>query len=198
MNLHTAFTVPPTPLELPKGFRDAAVLVPIWQEQLLLTVRSANLNSHAAQISFPGGRVDEGESYEECALREAWEEVGLPMNTVEIVGQLSPLLSPFGFRVFPIVGLVGQEPQLDLNAHEVDKVLWVPIADLQTTPAYTEVRKLNRLPENVRPEVREIFIAPDSPFKARLWHYPWKGYDIWGLTGNIVHELLERVREADS
>jgi 8-oxo-dGTP pyrophosphatase MutT (NUDIX family) len=194
MNLRTAFTVPPNPLELPKGFRDAAVLVPIWQEQLLLTVRSANLNSHAAQISFPGGRVDHGESYEECALREAWEEVGLPTNTVEVVGQLSPLLSPFGFRVFPIVGLVNQEPQLDLNAHEVDKVLWVPISELQITPAYTEVRKLNRLPENAPVAVREVFTDPNSPFKARLWHYPWKGYDIWGLTGNIVQELLEKLK----
>lgn len=194
MNFKTAFTNPIKPLELPKGFADAAVLVPLWENKLLLTVRSAKLNAHAAQISFPGGRVDAGESYTECALREAREEVGLDSDSVEIVGQLSPLLSPFGFRVFPIVGLINQAPDLELNTHEVDQVLWVPIADLLAAPAYTEVRKLERLPANARPEVRDVFLDPNSPFKARLWHYPWQGYDIWGLTGNIVNEMLEAVQ----
>lgn len=92
--LKAAVARPPQELLLPQGFVDAAVLLPVWQGQLLFTVRSADLPHHAAQISFPGGRFDDGESAEQAVLREAWEEVGLDPSQVEILGHLNPTLSP--------------------------------------------------------------------------------------------------------
>jgi 8-oxo-dGTP pyrophosphatase MutT (NUDIX family) len=177
----------PQPLLLPKGFVDAAVLLPVWEGQLLFTVRSAHLPHHAAQISFPGGRFDEGESAEEAALREAWEEVGLEPEVVEILGHLNPTLSPFGYRVFPLLGHITREPRLTPNPEEVSELLWVPIHELIEAPAYAEERPVTR--PNLPPD------ASEGGFKRLVWHYPWRGYDIWGVTGNIVHDFLERIKE---
>lgn len=188
-------TRPPTELTLPNGFVDAAVLIPIWEGKLLFTVRSPDLPHHAAQISFPGGRFDDGETAETAALREAWEEVGLEPSNVEVLGHLNPTLSPFGYRVFPLVGHLYKEPLLHPNPGEVGEILWVPIDDLLSAPAYAEERPINRVPINIRPEVREVVMNPDSGFRRHIWHYPWRGYDIWGMTGNIVHDFLERIQE---
>ncbi|MCS7193508.1 MAG: CoA pyrophosphatase [Meiothermus sp.] len=158
------------------------MLLPVWEEQLLLTVRSPHLPHHAAQISFPGGRLNEGESLEQAALREAWEEVGLPPAQVEILGSLDPTLSPFGYRVFPLLGVLTQEPLLTPNPKEVEQLLWVPLEELIKAPAYAEERPP---PEGLA----GLWTQP-----RRVWHYPWRGYDIWGVTGNILHDLLERLR----
>jgi len=160
----------------------------------LFTMRSAHLPHHAAQISFPGGRFDDGETAEQAALREAWEEVGLEPRLVEILGHLDPTLSPFGYRIFPVLGYITQEPLLRPSPQEVDELLWVPIEELMEAPAYAEERAVGRIPANVSEEVREVLLAP-SGFKRQVWHYPWQGYDIWGVTGNIVHDFLERIKE---
>ncbi|WP_276954529.1 NUDIX hydrolase [Allomeiothermus silvanus] len=182
---------PPRALELPQGFVDAAVLIPVWEGRLLFTVRSADLPHHAAQVSFPGGRFDDGETAEQAALREAWEEVGLRADLVEILGHLDPTFSPFGFRVFPLLAQLREEPQLRPNPVEVSEILWVPIEELMQAPAYAEERVVSRpapLPE-------EALAAQPSVIKRRVWHYPWRGYDIWGVTGNIVHDFLERIKQ---
>ena len=192
--LKAAVSQPPQPLLLPKGFVDAAVLLPVWEGQLLFTVRSADLPHHAAQISFPGGRFDDGETAEQAALREAWEEVGLEPGQVEILGHLNPTLSPFGYRVFPLLGYILQTPDLKPNPGEVGELLWVPIEELLAAPAHTEERTpppQNRLPAGLRGE----FFESGGTLKRKVWHYPWRDYDIWGVTGNIVHDFLERIRE---
>lgn len=185
---------PPQQMLLPEGFVDAAVLLPVWEGQLLFTVRSAHLPHHAAQISFPGGRFDEDETAEEAALREAQEEVGLDPQCVEILGHLNPTLSPFGYRVFPLLGRITQEPHLTPNPEEVGELLWVPIEELLAAPAYAEERTpppSSRFPKGLSGE----FSKMDGVLRRMVWHYPWRGYDIWGVTGNIVHDFLERIRE---
>lgn len=186
---------PPQELARPEGFVDAAVLLPVWGGQLLFTVRSAHLLHHPAQISFPGGRFDDGERAEEAALREAREEVGLNPKQVEILGPLNPTLSPHGYRVFPLLGLVTQEPHLSPNPAEVDALLWAPIEELLAAPAYTEERippPGSRFPDSLGGEFSEVA----GQLRRKVWHYPWRGYDIWGVTGNIVHDFLERLRQA--
>ena len=89
----------------------AAVLVPIVNRPggltLMFTQRTAHLHDHAGQISFPGGRVDEGDSDRiATALREAQEETGLSPSRVEIIGRLPEYDIPTGFRVTPVVGWV--------------------------------------------------------------------------------------------
>ncbi len=159
----------------PANFSDAAVLVVICQGKILLTVRSAHLPHHAAQIAFPGGRLDPGEDFGQAALREAWEEVGLEPSLVEPLGWLNHTYSPFGFRVAPLVAWVQQEPVLCMDPNEVAEVLWVPLGELLEVEPYSETREANGI-------------------RRQVWFYPWQGYTIWGLTGGILHELVGRLR----
>jgi len=104
--------------------RPAAVLVPVVKRAtgltILLTQRTDHLYDHAGQISFPGGRSEAGDSSPAAtALREAYEEIGLPHSSVEVLGFLPEYTTVTGYHVTPVVGLVGSPPVLSLDAFEV-------------------------------------------------------------------------------
>lgn len=92
--------------------RKAAVLLPLFQNSedgeihCLLTVRSSHMRSHAGEVCFPGGKIDEGETAIAAALREAWEEIGLPSEAVRIVGEMTPTLSLHLLEVTPVVAFI--------------------------------------------------------------------------------------------
>ena len=142
--------------------------------QLLLTVRTPNLPSHAGQIAFPGGRLEPGETPEAAALREAWEEVALEPGLAVVLGQLPAVLSPHGFHVRPVLAWLRERPRLTPNPAEVAEVLWVPLSELHAARAWSEWRERGGL-------------------RRRVWHYPWRGRDIWGLTAHVLHDLLDRL-----
>ncbi|WP_287371100.1 CoA pyrophosphatase [Oceanithermus sp.] len=159
----------------PAGFRPAAVLVAFAPDgRLLLTVRTANLPSHAGQIAFPGGRLEPGETPEQAALREAWEEVQLDPQQAHPLGRLPAVLSPHGFHVTPVLAWLDAWPRLQPSPDEVAEVLWVPLAELAAAPSWSELRERGGL-------------------RREVWHYPWRGRDVWGLTANVLHDLLEKV-----
>ena len=111
----------------------AAVLVPLVDRPggltVLLTQRTAHLNDHAGQISFPGGRVEpEDPSHLAAALREAEEEVGLPPDRVEIIGMLDPYIVRSGYRVTPVVGFVNPPFEVRPDPFEVAEVFEVPLS----------------------------------------------------------------------
>ncbi len=117
----------------PEEIRPAAVLVPVIRREQGLTVlftrRTAHLHDHAGQISFPGGRAEPGDpSLEMTALREAEEEIGLPPESVEVLGSLHEYVTVTGYRVTPVVGLVGTPFEPRLDAFEVAEVFEVPLA----------------------------------------------------------------------
>ncbi len=164
-------------------YRRAAVLVPLLQTagglELLFTVRSAGLPHHAGQISFPGGRLEPGESLADAARRETLEEVGLDVSETDLLGTLRELPSPARYLVTPVVGLVQWPQPLSLSAAEVDEVFTVPVADLLGLTPNTEVRLLAG-------QRRTIYsYAHRGPERERL---------IWGLTGTVVADLLDTLR----
>ena len=118
---------------LPMGeLRAAAVLVPLVDRpqglSIQLTQRTAHLKSHAGQIAFPGGRIDDGDADEvAAALREAEEVIGLDRSYVEPVGRLDRYVTRTGFTVTPVVALVEPGFTLTLNANEVDDAFEVPL-----------------------------------------------------------------------
>lgn len=156
-------------------YRESAVLVPFFADgTVLFTVRSSDLPHHQGQIAFPGGKIEAGENPEQAARREAWEEVGLEPGAVEVLGRLSPALSPFGFRVTPVVGWIGEPARIFPSPAEVADIFWVPFTELS----------------QVTPQLDPHF--SEDPL-WQVWHYPWSGYDIWGLTARIVRDLLGRL-----
>ena len=86
---------------------------------LILTRRSASLTHHAGQWALPGGRVDEGESVEQAALRELWEEVDLRLGEDAVLGRLDDYVTRSGFVISPVVVWAGRAPDLKPSADEV-------------------------------------------------------------------------------
>ncbi|MEM9262842.1 MAG: CoA pyrophosphatase [Pseudomonadota bacterium] len=167
--------------------KDAAVLIPIIARQkeptVLLTVRSSDMPSHAGQISFPGGRVQpEDQNRVDTALRETEEEVGIPRQSVDVVGELGLHEGGLGFSVTPVVGIIDPYVSLTLCEREVAEAFEVPlgfVADLNNH--VTERRTHKGVDYN-------MFAAP------------YKEYHIWGLTAGILRtfaETLQTIHDAD-
>jgi 8-oxo-dGTP pyrophosphatase MutT (NUDIX family) len=162
-------------LEYPT-FRRAAILVPLLKTQtgyeLLFTVRSARLSSHAGEISFPGGRVDEGESLDDAARREALEEIGLTVPPNSLLGYLDDVPSPAKYIVTPVVAVLEKPLDFLLNQAEVEEVFTADLAEL----AGLEPRAEERILQGQR----------------RIIHfYNYQERVIWGLTGNVLKNLLD-------
>lgn len=112
----------------------AAVLIPLVMRDelmLLLTQRTANLSTHSGQVAFPGGRADAADANAaDTALREAFEETGLPRSHVEVLGTLPVYVTGTAFIITPVVALVTPGFVLEPNPGEVADVFEVPLAFL--------------------------------------------------------------------
>ena len=159
--------------------RPAAVLIPVVdhpQPTVLLTQRSAHLNDHAGQISFPGGKIDATDASPlDTALREAEEEVGLSRQFVDPIGYLDLYGTSFGFRILPTVARVRPGFELRINKSEVDDAFEVPLAFLMD-PANHQVHS-----REFRGMERSYYAMP---FAERY---------IWGATAGILRVLYERI-----
>ena len=159
--------------------RPAAVLIPVVdhpEPTVLLTQRSAHLNDHAGQISFPGGKIDATDASPlDAALREAWEEIGLERKFVDPIGYLDLYGTTFGFRILPTVARVQPGFKLRINHSEVDDAFEVPLAFLMN-PANHQVHS-----KEFRGMERSYYAMP---FAERY---------IWGATAGILRVLYERI-----
>ena len=116
------------------------MLVPIVERDepsVLFTQRTAHLNDHAGEISFPGGKIDAGDaSPAAAALREAEEEIGLSRSSVDPIGYLDIHMTPFGHRITPVLACVQPGFSLQLNPDEVEDAFEVPLAFLMAPQNY--------------------------------------------------------------
>jgi len=156
----------------------AAVLVPVVNQPagptLLFTQRTAHLHDHAGQISFPGGRVDDGDTDRVAtALREAEEETGIDRERVQIIGRLPDFDIQTGFRVTPVVGWVEPPFELSPDPFEVAEIFEVPL---------------------------EFFLDPANHRRHRaelngtIRHYysmPYGERNIWGATAGMLYSLYQ-------
>ena len=123
------------------GLMDAtgqySVLVPLVEREgglsLLYEVRAGSLRRQPGEVCFPGGRLEGAESPEECALRETWEELGIPREKIRILGRLDFIAHRANFILYPVLALVEEEAVdgLHLNPDEVAEVFQVPLEHLR-------------------------------------------------------------------
>ncbi|BCG09136.1 MULTISPECIES: CoA pyrophosphatase [Buttiauxella] len=159
--------------------RQAAVLIPIVrrpQPGLLLTQRSALMRKHAGQVAFPGGAVDDtDESLIAAALREAWEEVAISPDSVEVIGTLPPVDSVTGFQVTPVVGIIPPNLPYQASEDEVAAVFEMPLMEALTLGRYHPL---------------DIHRRGNA---HRVWLSWYQHYFVWGMTAGIIRELALQI-----
>jgi len=156
----------------------AGVMILLYQREgswhVALIRRPSTVMHHKDQIGFPGGELEAGENFEQAALRETWEELGVYPDQVQIIGSLTPLyIPPSNFCIYPVVAIASSPLSFKPHPEEVAEVIEVPLIHL------AEARTIRR-------ETWKIGEQPvDVPF------YGFKTHKIWGATAMVLAEFLE-------
>jgi 8-oxo-dGTP pyrophosphatase MutT (NUDIX family) len=166
----------------PRNPVPAAVLVPLVDRpeglSVLLTQRASQLARHAAQIAFPGGRLEPDDpDIASAALREAQEEIGLDPGRVRVFGYLPDHVVISGFRVTPVLGIVAPPFSLELNPAEVASVFEVPV---------------NHVLDSANHQARMRRVGNEE---LLLYDIPWQGQNIWGATAGMLLTFVHMLKE---
>ena len=168
-----------------RALRKASVLIPITRHkpgknsEIVLTVRSENLNNHPGQISLPGGSEEAIDSdVVATALRESEEEIGLAQGDVEVIGRLGDMALPSGFQITPIVGLI--EPDLDYVPCpiEVAEIFHAPLSLLINPDSY---KSTSMTYDNQSRKILEL---------------QFERFRIWGATAAILYHLAQMIENS--
>jgi 8-oxo-dGTP pyrophosphatase MutT (NUDIX family) len=164
--------------------RPAAVLVVLypragaWHVPLML--RPAHMVDHGGQVSLPGGTIEPGETSRQAALREYREELGVDSDSLEVLGQLSPLyLFASNYAITPWVAAARKPPEWSPSQREVERLLEVPLAHLLDPANTGHVERRQR----------------GLGFRAPC--FVWDSERIWGATSMVLAELLATLRTLD-
>lgn len=165
---------------LAREFKHAAVLIGLVERDgeahVILTKRTEKLSSHSGQVAFPGGKIDDDDaSPEAAALREAWEEIGLDINEVDVLGRLPDYYSGSGFLIAPVIGAISASADYLINEDEVAYKFEVPLSFLMDPANHLRSSK--------------FFAGKDRHY----YEMPYDGHHIWGVTAGMIRVLYDRV-----
>lgn len=159
--------------------RAAAVLIPITDRAepgVILTQRPTWLRSHAGQVAFPGGKVDDSdENSIFAALREAEEELNIPPARVEVIGVADTYYSGSGYSIAPVIGIIPPDLEIQPNPQEVEDWFEVPLAFL-LDPANSIKKQANW-----------------NGQQRSYYDMQWGERRIWGVTAGIIANLVRRL-----
>jgi 8-oxo-dGTP pyrophosphatase MutT (NUDIX family) len=170
--------------EAARRARRAAVLTLLYplaetgESGLVLTLRQRALKAHSGQVSLPGGRIDPGETPVGAALREGWEEVGVPPEAPQILGPLTDLyIPPSDYTVTPVLAALPERPAFRRQHAEVAALIEVPVAAL------------------LDPALRREATWRLGGADVRVPFFALGGYEVWGATAMMLAELAALLEE---
>lgn len=165
--------------------KESAVLILLYEKNnetyLVLTERKTYPGAHSGQISLPGGKKDEEDtSFENNALRETEEEIGIEKSKIEILSSLTHLYIPVSnFIVFPFVGTLNEVPHFVKEEKEVEQILEVRLSDLMDEG--------NIIDKTIRVDSKNIQFQSPA--------YAVNGVEVWGATAMILSEFLSLLKK---
>ncbi len=170
------------------GMKPAAVAITLVSDEsdrtcFVLTRRASKLRAHSGQWALPGGRLDDGETPEEAALRELDEEVGLTVDHERVLGLLDDYPTRSGFVITPVVVWGPRDAQLAANPSEVAEIYRVPIVELEGP----EVPRLREIPESNRPVISIPLLGHDIHAPTAAVLYQLREVAVRGLNTRVAH-----------
>jgi len=161
-------------------WRRAAVLVPLLLREgewnLLYIRRTQTVETHRGQVAFPGGAMDETDAtLEDTALRETYEEIGLPADSIKVLGRLPDFYTISDFLVTPVVGVIPWPFAMRLSVAEVDRAFTIPLQWMANRDHFEE-----------RPIVRFSGVMDKV-----VYYQEYDGEVVWGATGMMTRNFLQ-------
>ncbi len=190
----------PGPLHIKKYF---AILLPLieidGETHLIYQIRAEELNTQPGEVSFPGGRVEFGESFCQAAVRETCEELCLDKEQIEILGEIDYLYTPYNFVIYAYVGILKgvKFSEIKANPAEVKKLFTVPVDFLIENPPQKHMTK-------VMSELGDDFpfhlIKNGIQYKFRegvrpIYFYEYQEQVIWGFTAEMTRNFINILNE---
>ncbi|WP_214841988.1 CoA pyrophosphatase [Exiguobacterium sp. s150] len=178
----------------------AAVLIPLTEVDgvwhVVFEVRAHTMRRQPGEIAFPGGRLDQGETPLEAAIRETSEELTLPQADIEVIGRLQPLATPHRQLIYPFVGIIPVVPDVKLT-DEVDHLFTVPVETLlYIDPFHGEMEWTMNPDQNIPfDRMANAKAYEKRVIKMREPFYEHEDYIIWGLTGKILSQFIKHIKE---
>ncbi|WP_214836188.1 CoA pyrophosphatase [Exiguobacterium sp. s36] len=178
----------------------AAVLIPLVEVDgawhVIFEVRAHTMRRQPGEISFPGGRLDPGETPVEAAIRETSEELLLAMEEIEVIGRLQPLATPHRQLIYPFVGVIPTIPDVR-HTDEVDHLFSIPVETLLLLDPFHGEMEWTMNPDQNIPfdRMANAKAYEKRVIKMREPFYEHEHYIIWGLTGKILTQFIKRLKE---
>lgn len=183
-----------------------AVMVPLIEVEdgsglhVLFEVRAHELQAQPGEVCLPGGKKEEGESPEECAIRETCEELCIKPSCLKVIGQLDYMVSYSGFTLYPYIGLIEDGCFKDgrFNNDEVHETFTVPLDFfLENEPLLYEYNVVPQIPEDFPYHL----IGEDKNYSWRTGRseipiYKYGDHTIWGLTARIMKGLVRILKSS--
>ena len=180
------------------------VLLPIIDRnnrlELLYEVRAKNLKRQPGEISFPGGEVEDSETFEEASIRETCEELNIKRENISVIGKLDYLISYSNISLHPYVGILQgiDVDRLDYSKDEVDHVFTVPLdffLENEPSVSYADILAFahENFPYDMIPGGKEYDWKKG---KYSVYFYKYNKYVIWGLTAKITKNFIDIIKES--
>lgn len=176
-----------------------AVIVPIvninGEAHILYELRSARIDRQPGEVCFPGGEIEAGETPREAAIRETWEEIGIPSSEISIIAELDTFHPPTNIVIYPFLAEISREglDNMKLSEYEVAECFLVPVSEFLKKPYTYKYSMKPELGDDF--EYDKIGVKGQSynwhPMKHKVISWEYNGKYIWGLTALITQWTMK-------